>query len=302
MAYPKPLSEKTIIKRYKEAGLDESKITFIRTFFKACANLYGAIAIRDIWDIYKEVASKEGYLKLKRQDFTNAATIMRREPNEFYVYEAEDIYYDVRNSALTMEIIHSDLIWYGFNRNFPINQLKEHDRMFPFYIPNHILEYADSTKLVTEEEKKLADFLGDLTVNSKEYEHRYTHKMLPCHGTMGVKLSKLICLTNDETYELKYENGEFKGKKKNEKEYLRIKNKYERPVSEKLMNYIKEWEHAEAFSVNKIIEAIYNDLNEIGVMFDEKQMMTFVDLYMSFHNHFHMWALDGWCPVEVPRG
>ena len=44
MAYPNPPAEKTLQKRYAEAGLHDNQVTFLRTFFKACANYYGILS------------------------------------------------------------------------------------------------------------------------------------------------------------------------------------------------------------------------------------------------------------------
>lgn len=43
MSYPKPLSEKSLQRKYAEAGLSEEKAGFLRDFFTACTNLYGAL-------------------------------------------------------------------------------------------------------------------------------------------------------------------------------------------------------------------------------------------------------------------
>ena len=45
MAYPKPLSKKTIDKMYLDSGLTEEKITFLRRLFDGAAALYGVITL-----------------------------------------------------------------------------------------------------------------------------------------------------------------------------------------------------------------------------------------------------------------
>ena len=45
MPYPKPLSEKSLEKLYKDAGLTNEARSFLYAFFTACANLYGMIAL-----------------------------------------------------------------------------------------------------------------------------------------------------------------------------------------------------------------------------------------------------------------
>lgn len=47
MSYPKPLSEKSLRRLYGECGLSDQKVIFLRTFFEACANLYGVIVAEE---------------------------------------------------------------------------------------------------------------------------------------------------------------------------------------------------------------------------------------------------------------
>ena len=48
MAYPKPLSQKTLDKMYQESGLTEEKIDFLRNLFDSAAALYGIITLDDL--------------------------------------------------------------------------------------------------------------------------------------------------------------------------------------------------------------------------------------------------------------
>ena len=56
MAYPKPLSEKSIARMYTDSKLSEEKIIFLRKFFDSCASLYGSICLNDMWEVYKELS------------------------------------------------------------------------------------------------------------------------------------------------------------------------------------------------------------------------------------------------------
>ena len=66
MAYPKPLSEKALQRLYKQSGLDACAQGFLHDFFAACANLYGAIELRDVWEVYQQIS--EDKPKLRRKD------------------------------------------------------------------------------------------------------------------------------------------------------------------------------------------------------------------------------------------
>lgn len=58
MSYPKPLSEKSLKRLYTQAGLSTEAYDFLHSLFAACANLYGAIALRDVWSVYQELKSE----------------------------------------------------------------------------------------------------------------------------------------------------------------------------------------------------------------------------------------------------
>lgn len=57
MSYPKPLSEKSLNRLYMQAGLSTETCAFLHSLFAACANLYGTIALRDVWSVYQELKS-----------------------------------------------------------------------------------------------------------------------------------------------------------------------------------------------------------------------------------------------------
>ena len=66
MAYPKPLSEKSLARLYAQSGLSEKQIDYLHRFFRACANLYGAIDLHAVWDLYREELMS---MRIHRKDF-----------------------------------------------------------------------------------------------------------------------------------------------------------------------------------------------------------------------------------------
>ena len=61
MSYPKPLSEKSLKRLYTQTGLSTEAYDFLHSLFAACANLYGAIALRDVWSVYRELKRSAPY-------------------------------------------------------------------------------------------------------------------------------------------------------------------------------------------------------------------------------------------------
>lgn len=271
MAYPKPLTKKTIERKYKEAGLTEAKISFIRTFFAACVNLYGSIQVCHAWEVYKEFALNVRCVKLQRKDLLNAAAIMRREPNHFQVYEAEELYIGIRNSDLHREIVHQDMIGYGYGKNNFFIRLKQNTLEHGFYIPKDFLSYADPLYSRTIQEE-LRTFVGNLVVNMDEYQNSYDGKMLKCSGHTGEKLKDFSWMNHDETFDLQYAKGEISGKKENPKEVAYLLKMFDRTEAEKIVNNLIEWNHLGTMSPGKLIKYTFKELEEVGVGLNENQM------------------------------
>lgn len=72
----KPLSKKTLEKKYAELGLSEEQVTYLRGFFCCCANLYGQVSVREAWDVFKHY---EGAKYMHRSVFYAFSGIVRRE-------------------------------------------------------------------------------------------------------------------------------------------------------------------------------------------------------------------------------
>ena len=90
MSYPKPLSEKSLNRLYMQAGLSTETCAFLHPLFAACANLYGTIALRDVWSVYQEL--KSDVPRIHRRDLIAFSAIVRREVQPYRVYEIEELY------------------------------------------------------------------------------------------------------------------------------------------------------------------------------------------------------------------
>ena len=68
MSYPKYLSRKSLEKRYRDAGIPESKIRFLKDLCLSSMNLYGAIHAEQLWEVYKELSEKAAVPKIQRKE------------------------------------------------------------------------------------------------------------------------------------------------------------------------------------------------------------------------------------------
>ena len=110
MSYPKPLSEKSLERLYEQSGLPVDARSFLHKFFSSCANLYGAVPLRHVWQIYGELKAAP---KLRRKDLLAFSSIVRREEQPYYVFEAQEIFDDDSRSELDRFIVSKELVGVG---------------------------------------------------------------------------------------------------------------------------------------------------------------------------------------------
>mgnify|MGYP000804915703 FL=1 len=123
MSYPKPLSEKSLKRLYTQAGLSTEAYDFLHSLFAACANLYGAIALRDVWSVYQELKSEAP--RIRRQDLVAFSAIVRREVQPYRVYEIEELYTEEPHNDLDRHIVSKELIGTGYGKMFSFYALME---------------------------------------------------------------------------------------------------------------------------------------------------------------------------------
>ena len=61
----KPLSPKSLEKKYAELGLPKAKTDLLHDYFLCFANLYGALAVREAWNVFKHFEGN----KIRKKDF-----------------------------------------------------------------------------------------------------------------------------------------------------------------------------------------------------------------------------------------
>ena len=71
----KPLSPKTLERKYADLGLSKAKIDLLRNYFLCFANLYGMLEVREAWDVFKHYEGN----KIRKKDFIAFSGIVQRE-------------------------------------------------------------------------------------------------------------------------------------------------------------------------------------------------------------------------------
>ena len=286
MSYPKPLSEKSLKRLYTQAGLSTETCDFLHSFFAACANLYGAIALRDVWSVYQEL--KSGAPRIHRRDLIAFSTIVRREVQPYRVYEIEELYTEEPHNDLDRHIVSNELIGAGYGKMSSFYALMDERDDRPYCVPDDFLSYAEPTASV--EEKSLADFIGNLKSTAMECAPKQ-RKTYP-NENRGKKLSEFSFLNLNEQFNLEYY-------KKVPATYSALLEEYSGTEAEKIMRSYRRAENVGHLRTTDMIQNVLIELCEVGVRLTEKQQDTLMRLMMQYHNGSRLWCLRGWTPNEL---
>ena len=286
MSYPKPLSEKSLNRLYMQAGLSTEACDFLHSLFAACANLYGAIALRDVWSVYQEL--KSGAPRIHRRDLIAFSTIVRREVQPYRVYEIEELYTEEPHNDLDRHIVSKELIGAGYGKMFSFYALMDELGNQPYCVPEYFLSYAVSS--ASAEESVLSNFIGNLKSTAKECAPKQ-RKTYP-NENRGKKLSEFSFLNLNEQFNLEYY-------KKVPATYSALLEEYSGTEAEKIMRSYRRTENIGYLRTTDMIQNVLIELCEVGVRLTETQHSTLMRLMMQYHNGSRLWCLRGWTPNEL---
>ena len=288
MAYPKPLSEKALQRLYKESGLDTRAQGFLHDFFAACANLYGAIELRDAWDVYQQIS--EDKPKLRRKDLVAFSAITRREEQPYYVFETEEVYSEENHNELSRLIVSKDLLRGGYGKFIWLYKVMEQAVNYPPCVPIDFLSYASPKP--EKEETELLHFLGRLKVTADVWKNR-AGKEYPCEHK-GKRLREFSFLNSDERFEVEY-------LQKRPKQQAAFLADCAGTEAEKIVRRLREEDNIGYFSPAESVQHVTEELSEVGVELTFQQAQELTRLMMEFHNHSRHWCICGWKPVELAQ-
>ena len=286
MSYPKPLSEKSLKRLYTQAGLSTEACDFLHSLFAACTNLYGAIALRDVWSIYQEL--KKDAPRIHKRDLIAFSAIVRREVQPYRVYEIEELYTEEPHNDLDRHIVSKELIGAGYGKMFSFYALMEELGDQTYCVPDNFLSYAVPS--ATAEENSLSDFIGNLKSTAKECAPKQ-RKPYP-NENRGKKLREFSFLNLNEQFNLEYY-------KKVPATHSALLEEYSGTEVEKIMRSYRLTENVGYLRTTDMIQDVLTELSEAGVRLTEAQHSTLMWLMMQYHNGSRLWCLCGWTPNEL---
>ena len=265
MSYPKPLSTKSIEKLF--ASWNPHTVEVLHTYYEAFANLYGSIQLKNAWQIFKKFQPK-----IRKQQFMDFASIVRREDVPYYIFEVNEIYSEEKPSDTERYIVNKDVIHSGYGKFRFLYDLDEAQYGKPFYALPDLLEAA-AHRLYDQE---LRVFINNMIFSDGEHA--------------GKRFSEVIIITKSEQFDIDYYS-------KNKAKTKQLYDKANISVAEKLMKKIVWWLE---FARQPIFSPIARFLNEIGYVFEsEEQAQQFFKLLQDFANNSHLWKNCGFTPNQM---
>lgn len=263
MAYPKPLSTKLIDKMF--ASWDPHTVEVLHTYYAAFSALYGSIQLQDAWEIFKEFEPK-----IRKKQFIEFSSIVRREDVSYYIYEIDEIYSDEKRADTQRFIINKELIRDGYGKFVYVYDLHEAQAGKPYYDRPDLLEVAANRHF----DKDLRPFINRMKFTKGKQK--------------GKRFDEAVFLNSYEKFSLEYYKSESKRQKIKEKALI--------PFSKKLMKYMER--SVEFF--DDPFRAISEYFNDNGYVFESpKQAEKFFSLFTEYINNSHLWRNCGFTPIEL---
>ena len=156
----KPLSPKTLEKRYAELGLSDAKLQLLPTFFRCASNFYGVLPVSHAWQVFKHY---EG-LRVHKKDFVAFSGVAQRDASLPYaIYELRELYSDEPwGDPLDRAIVNKDMVMHGYYRFLYVYNTLENQRCQSFLVPDQeiFLSFAEDRFYLTPQGKAMVDFIG----------------------------------------------------------------------------------------------------------------------------------------------
>lgn len=299
----KPLSQKTLEKKYAELGLSKEKVALLHQYFLCFSNLYGVISILDAWDVFKHY---EGINCVRKNDFIAFSGIAQREAGHPYsVFDLKELYTEEADDPAERMIVNNRLVVSGYYRFVYLYPTVEHQADKPYYLPpkkEDFFSFTEDRFYSTPAGRQMKTFIESLITSGieKDFDGRPCSTIYDLDGkpVAGKRLSKFVFYTSSERSDIEYVKSEVKKQ--------RLREEYRITAAEKLLNRIHLFLMSggvfanQDFSYEMVLLASIMD-GEFGVSLSDKQFERFTDLFVQLNNRSHLWLNCGWSPDDLFR-
>lgn len=294
MSYPKPYTSRTIEKHLKEAGFSRENSAFLDSFFKASANLYGIVSLRQMFALYRDYRKLREAPKLHLRDFASFAEITRRAQCNYHVYLYDEVFDDHNGEEgmIGSVIIHTDLLMSGRDPFAAVRNLLAHvEQSMRFYMDPYFLSYTGEMD-ESDEAKDLKEFYGNLkSTAAKLYTGEVCEQQNPYIGSC-LKDMMVLSAEKEAEYQKRQEDPQ-----KNEKALKQLEAE-KRSADALLLHSTRAFQRLGY--MNELLEIRVQSLLELyGVSLRNEQQRHLEELLKAYTETMPCDRLRGWSPAGI---
>ena len=295
----KPLSEKTLRKKYDSLGLPEEATDLLHKYFLCFSNLYGMISVREAWELFREY---EGLGLVHKSEFYEFSGIVQREIQPYKIVDLDEVYKDEENCSVGDRLIINDFLilsgYYKFRLVWDFDSVRRDD--VPFYLPSkeELFQFTEDRFWKTPTAIKMKAFIENLTSDGKGRSYSdgpgWDMKDVDGNNVAGKYAKDIVMFTRFEQFDVEHENRQPR-KQRLVAEYTKtVAEKIEHSIEKNIMCGDLYWGSAKTISY--LIESMSN---EYGVSMTMNQVQEFLNLYMELNNISNLWINWGWTPKKL---
>jgi len=299
--YPAPVTEAELLTMRQEKGISEEKYDFIGRFLTVCANLYGAMEMRECWAVYQKAARLwDMPMKVIRADFRDTFEILRRDDSlwfRIYTRNELDDYHIVQGGWMVAVLIHEDIMWQeGYLERLALPFMHHGYFDDPPHISDRFMSFLDHPQ--TKEEEALLAFLNGLKVDEKFSKPR-DGMFTETHA--GERLDSFSWISDAENKKLRGLWLGLDGVKRDANQAKALEKKLARESAAE--RALQSFRYGLQAAVGKNVKSPLRDFisflkKELHVSLTQKQETDLAELSVAFSNVLPRWAGKGLSPLE----
>lgn len=294
----KPLSEKTLRRKYDEAGLSQDKIDLLHKYFNCFSNLYGCILLKDAWEVFRHY---EGLGYIRKKEFVAFSGITQREVQSYKILDMKEVYSAEENCTEMDRFIVNDFLigvnYYKFRALWDLEDTKTNTR---YFTPEkeEFFKFETEQLWANAKGRELKNFIENLRSGGTKVNPRTGNRELITdldgNSVKNKYLKDFKMFTSEEAFFIDYEKRDSFKKK--------LIEEYSISAADKVLWYIKRFIQVGSFtgSPAQDLQYVFEVLDkDFGVMMTQKDAERFIRLYMEFSNSSNRWSTCGWKPAEL---
>lgn len=301
----KYLSEKTLKKKYEFYKINDKENDLLHKYMNCFSNFYGAIDVKDMWEILKIYD-----VKITKEKFFNFIDIVQREKQNYGIYNLCEVYSEETSDKTKDKIlINNELVGYGSGKFWTYYILEDKrddtESICVLSKDEFLCHQIDRFWTASEYSIAMVDFVSNLVTsgfarNPMTGFPRGAILDLQGEPVIGKKLSEFCFYDHFE---------QFLFKRETRPNYIeKFKEEHNVSAARRVLKNIKD--HimvGRRVEFTQDFKYVLDDItDDCGVILSEEELERFTSLYMNLNNHSALWNRFGWTPYRLfekgPKG